>query len=65
MTLYKSLSENTDSTIVSEYTPVESKSDNYQSEAELEQEFIDLLTQQTYQYLPIHKEKDLIDNLRL
>ena len=64
MTLYKSLSENTDSTLVSEYTPVTNKSDSYQSEAELEQEFIKMLTEQGYQYLPIHKEKDLIDNLR-
>ena len=64
MTQYKPLSENTDSTLVSEYTPVANKSDSYQSEAELEQEFIKMLTEQGYQYLQIHKEKDLIDNLR-
>ena len=39
-------------------------SDSYQSEAELEQEFIRLLCEQGYEYLPIHTEKDLIANLR-
>lgn len=51
-------------TVVTEYEPVKSRSDSYQSEAELEREFIRLLCEQGYTYLPIHTEKDLIANLR-
>ena len=40
------------------------RSDSYQSEAELEKEFIRLLVEQGYTYLNIHKEADLIANLR-
>ena len=53
-----------ENTVVTEYEPVKSRSDSYQSEAELEQEFIRLLCEQGYTYLPIHTEKDLITNLR-
>ena len=51
-------------TVVSEYEPVKKRSDSYQSEAELEKEFIRILCEQGYTYLPIHSEKDLIANLR-
>lgn len=53
-----------DSTVVAEYTPDKNRADTYQSEAALEQEFLHLLTQQGYEYLPIHQETDLVDNLR-
>ena len=53
-----------DATVVAEYTPDKKRSDSYQSEAALEQEFLHLLTQQGYKYLPIHQEADLVDNLR-
>lgn len=53
-----------DSTVVAEYTPDKNRADTYQSEAALEQEFLHLLTQQGYEYLPIHQEADLVDNLR-
>lgn len=53
-----------ENTVVTEYEPVKSRSDSYQSEAELEKEFICLLCEQGYTYLPIHTEKDLIANLR-
>jgi len=53
-----------ENTVVTEYEPVKSRSDSYQSEAELEKEFIRLLCEQGYTYLPIHTEKDLIANLR-
>lgn len=43
---------------------VKARSDSYQSEAALEKEFIRLLCEQGYTYLPIHSEKDLIANLR-
>lgn len=53
-----------ENTVVTEYEPVKARSDSYQSEAELEKEFIRLLCEQGYSYLPIHSEKDLICNLR-
>ncbi|ASM69101.1 type I restriction endonuclease subunit R [Blautia hansenii] len=53
-----------ENTVVTEYEPVKSRSDSYQSEVELEKEFIRLLCEQGYTYLPIHTEKDLIANLR-
>ena len=43
---------------------IRDSSESYQSEAELEKEFIRMLTEQGYEYLPIHKEQDLVDNLR-
>ncbi len=53
-----------ENTVVTEYKPVKTRSENYQSEAELEREFIRLLAEQGYEYLPIRNEKDLIANLR-
>ena len=53
-----------ENTVVTEYRPVKSRSDAYQSEAELEKELIRMLCEQGYEYLPIHTEKELIDNLR-
>ena len=56
--------ENDESTVVAEYTPVSARSDSFQSEVALEKEFIRLLTEQGYAYLPIHDENALIVNLR-
>ena len=53
-----------ESTVVSEYTPEGKRSDSYQSEAELEKEFIKLLGEQGYEYITIHTEADLVTNLR-
>ncbi len=53
-----------ENTVVTEYEQIKTRSDNYQSEAALEREFINLLTEQGYEYLNIHSEKDLIVNLR-
>lgn len=64
MAQYNIITESMDSTVVTEYKPVRAKSESYQSEAELEKEFISLLQEQSYEYLPIHKEEDLIVNLR-
>jgi len=58
------VAETSENTVVAEYEPVKKRSDSYQSEAALEQEFIRLLCEQGYEYLPIHTEKDLIANLR-
>lgn len=53
-----------ESTVVSEYTPEGKRSDSYQSEAELEKEFIRLLGEQGYEYITIRTEADLVTNLR-
>ena len=53
-----------ENTVVTEYEPVRSRSDSYQSEAALEKEFIRMLSEQGYEYLPIHTEAELISNLR-
>lgn len=62
---YNIIAENEDYTIVSDYQTIYRKSDKYQSEAQLEKEFIKTLTEQGYDYLNIHKEQDLVDNLRV
>ena len=61
---YNIVTSTDDMTVVSEYTPSPSTSESYQSEADLEKEFIALLARQGYEYLQIHEEKDLIINLR-
>jgi len=58
------VAETNENTVVTEYEPVRTRSDSYQSEAALEQELIRLLCEQGYDYLPIHTEADLIANLR-
>ena len=62
---YNIIAENEDYTIVSDYQTIYRKSDKYQSEAQLEKELIKTLTEQGYDYLPIHTEQDLVDNLRV
>ena len=64
MFLYNVIAESTEYTVVSTYERTASTADAYQSEAELEKEFIHLLGEQGYEYLPIHTETDLISNLR-
>ena len=58
------VAQSSESTVVTEYKPQAKRSEAYQSETELEREFIRLLQELGYEYLPIHKEKDLVDNLR-
>ncbi|MCH5171552.1 MAG: type I restriction endonuclease subunit R [Erysipelotrichales bacterium] len=65
MPYFNIITESNDATVVAEYKPVKAKSSVYQSEADLEKEFINLLCQQSYHYLPIHNEEDLIKNLRI
>ena len=65
MPYFNIVAATSENTVVTEYEPVKARSDSYQSEAELEQEFIRLLCEQGYEYLQIHTEKDLIANLRL
>ena len=64
MSYFNIVAQTNENTVVTEYEPVRQRSDSYQSEAELEKEFIRLLTEQGYEYLIIHTEKDLVANLR-
>lgn len=64
MNKYNVVMEMNDSTVVTEYEPIKRKSDSYQSEQALENEFIRLLTEQGYDYLEIHDSESLIKNLR-
>lgn len=64
MSYFNIIAQTTENTVVTEYEPVKTRSGNYQSEAALEKEFIRMLTEQGYEYLTIHKEDDLINNLR-
>ena len=64
MNKYNVVMEMNDSTVVTEYEPVKRKSDSYQSEQTLENEFIRMLTEQGYDYLEIHDSESLIKNLR-
>ena len=64
MSTYNIVLSSTESTVVTEYTPEVRTSESYQSEAALEAAFIKLLTEQGYEYVTIHNESDLIENLR-
>lgn len=64
MPYFNIVSQSAESTVVTEYKPQSKRSDGYQSEAALEQEFIRLLCELGYERLTIHKEADLIANLR-
>ena len=64
MPFFNIVAATNENTVVTEYEPVKARSDSYQSEAELEKEFIRMLTEQGYTYLNIHSEEDLIRNLR-
>lgn len=61
---YNLVAENSQSTVVAEYTPEKKRAEQYQSEADLERAFIEQLEAQAYEYLPITSEDDLITNLR-
>ena len=64
MSYFNIVAETNENTVVTEYEPVKVRADQYQSEADLEKEFIRLLCEQGYEYLSIHTENDLIENLR-
>lgn len=64
MSQYNIIAESQEYTVVAEYDHVATPVEAYQSEADLEKEFIRLLGEQGYEYLPIHTEADLIKNLR-
>lgn len=64
MAQYNIIAESQEYTVVAEYDHVATPAEGFQSEADLEKEFIRLLGEQGYEYLPIHTEADLISNLR-
>lgn len=64
MTNYNIVASTNESTVVAEYTAEQRTAADYQSEADLEREFIRLLSGQGYEVLAIHNEAVLIINLR-
>ena len=64
MSFFNIVAATNEDTVVATYEPSKVRSDSYQSEAELEKEFIRLLCEQGYTYLPLHTEDELIANLR-
>lgn len=64
MSQYNIIAESQEYTVVAEYDHVATPAESFQSEADLEKEFIRILQEQGYEYLPIHTEADLVFNLR-
>src|SRR5262249_9484354 len=62
---YEPVAVSAETTVVAEFTLEAVGSSAYQSEAELEAEFIKILQSQAYEYLPIKTDGDLIANLRV
>ena len=57
MSTYNIVASTEETTVVAEYkAEYKVRSDKYQSEADLEREFIRLLTSQGYEYLAIHDD---------
>ena len=65
-TYYNMVAQNLESTVVSQYIrdAYKMRDAGYQSEADLEREFIKQLQSQAYEYVSIKSEADLIANLR-
>jgi type I restriction enzyme, R subunit len=61
---YEPISVGDQSTVVAEVVPSSSRPTAYQSEAELETAFIELLRGQAYEYLRVPSESALVANLR-
>ena len=64
MTNISVISNNDNSTVLTEYKGLDRTATYYQSEDELEKELIKTLVDQGYEYLTIHSEDELILNLR-
>ncbi|MCL1794252.1 MAG: hypothetical protein FWG34_10305 [Oscillospiraceae bacterium] len=65
MSAYNIIAATDESTVVAEYAPPYRTAFEYQSEADLEREFISLLSAQGYEYIQFHNEATLINNLRI
>jgi type I restriction enzyme R subunit len=65
MSIYNIVASTDEATVVAEYAAeCNVRPEKYQSEAELEREFIRQLTSQGYEYISVHNEASLIGNLR-
>ncbi len=64
MPYFNIVAETNENTVVSQYDPQKQRSEVYQSEAELEKEFIRMLNEQGYEYLQIHTEEEMVVNIR-
>ena len=64
-TRFEPIAISSESTVVAEFTADPATSAAYQSEAELEREFILLLQGQAYEYVTIRSEAELLANLRV
>lgn len=64
MTSYNTIAENPNSTVVAEYVPVDLGAQKYQTENELEVEFIRILQSNGYEHLKIRNNDELVMNLR-
>ncbi|MBG6109064.1 type I restriction endonuclease subunit R [Frigoribacterium sp. CG_9.8] len=62
---FEPIAISSESTVVAEFVTDPATSAAYQSEAELEREFIRLLQGQAYEYVTIHSEAQLLANLRV
>ena len=62
--MYNVVATTSESTVVAEYEPLKDRPDSYQSERDLEIQFIKDLMDQGYAFLQIKSEADLIANLR-
>jgi type I restriction enzyme R subunit len=62
---YNLVAENTNSTVVSQFVPDRVREQAYQSEAQLERDFIAQLEAQAYEVVAINSEQDMVTNLRL
>ena len=62
---FEPIAVTSENTVVSEYEATSRKTKAYESEAELEQAFVDLLQEQAYEYLGINSEEDLVANLKI
>lgn len=58
------IAESEISTVLAEYNPIKKIHKTYQSEQDLENELIENLKEQGYEYLKIHNSDDLKCNLR-
>ena len=63
-TRYEPIAISAESTVVAEFMADPNESTTYQSEAELERDFVQLLSDQKYQYFSFTSEAQLIANLR-
>lgn len=61
---YDTIAVSSESTVVAEFLSDSAKETAYQSEAQLEQEFIGLLEGQAYEYVQLTSEEHLVTNLR-